>query len=141
MQPVDNELNSCPALQNPPALLLVENEVLIRRASARYFRMRGFQVFEAASVDEAEGFFIAGVAIDLVFSDIKLGPRDGAELARWIGLHFPEVPVILTSGAFARPAMEVDCTHDVEFIEKPYELAVLERRIRSLLTRREAVGP
>jgi DNA-binding NtrC family response regulator len=141
MHPVYNELKSSPASQKPTMLLLVENEVLIRRGTARYLRLRGFEVLEATSVDEAEGFFTAGVAIDIVFSDIKLGPRDGVELARWIGSHFPQVPVILTSGVPSPLPAAEDCSHIVEFIEKPYSPLAVEQRIQALVPRRDAVGP
>jgi DNA-binding NtrC family response regulator len=137
----DDDLNSPPAAQKP-VLLLVEDEVLIRCDLGDYMRECGFVVLEAASVDEAEAFFTAGIAIDAVFSDIRLlGARDGVELARWIGCHFPEVPVILTSGVHrALGAAKARCANIVDFIDKPYDPLVVEQRVRALIARRDAVG-
>ncbi len=138
----DDDLNSSPASQKP-VLLLVEDEVLIRFDLADYLRECGFMVLEAASVGDAEAFFTAGLAIDVVFSDIRLlGPRDGVALARWVGSHFPEVPVILTSGVrSALRAAEGACGHIGDFIDKPYDPVVVEQRIRALIARRDAAGP
>jgi DNA-binding NtrC family response regulator len=143
MRPERNDdLNPSPASQKP-AVLLVEDEVFIRLALADHLRECGFTVLEAASVDEAKAFFTEGMAIDLVFSDIKLlGPSDGIELAVWIGSHFPEVPVILTSGVqSALRAAEAACAHIGDFIDKPYEPVAVEQRIRALIARRADVGP
>jgi DNA-binding NtrC family response regulator len=137
----DDDLNSFPASQKP-VLLLVEDEVLIRFDLADYLRECGFMVLEAASVDEAEAFFTAGIAIDAVFSDIRLlGPRDGVELALWIGSHFPEVPVVLTSGVHrALGAAKARGAHIVDFIDKPYDPVAVAQRMRELVARRDVVG-
>jgi DNA-binding NtrC family response regulator len=137
----DDDLNSSSGPQKP-VLLLVEDEVLIRFDLADYLRECGFMVLEAASVDEAEAFFTAGIAIDVVFSDIRLlGPRDGVELAQWIGSHFPKVPVILTSGVHrALGAAKARSANIVDFIDKPYDPLVVEQRIRALVARRDVVA-
>jgi DNA-binding NtrC family response regulator len=137
----DDDHNSSPAVA--PVILLVEDEVLVRLDLADYLRRRGFTVLEASSVGEAEAVLTAGVAIDLVFTDINLlGPRDGVELAQWIQSHFPHVPVMLTSGMkSALLAAKVACAHVTDFITKPYDHAAVEQRIRALVGRRGAVGP
>src|ERR1700759_156180 len=80
-------------------ILVVEDEVLVRMNIADHLREQGFIVLEAATADEARSVLLAGVQIDLVFSDIMMpGPLDGAGLADWLVAHNPDVPIILASG-------------------------------------------
>ena len=66
-----------------PAVLVVEDEVLIRSAVAEYLRIAGNLVVEAANAAEAIAVFAAGVPIDVVFSDIHMpGTTDGLSRLR-----------------------------------------------------------
>src|SRR5262249_37516545 len=123
--------------QESVVILLVEDEVLIRFNLADFLRHRGFTVLEAATVDEAVAIFGAGVAVNLVFSDIHfLGPHSGVELGLWIGSYFPEGPVMLTSGVHsALQAAEAACPNVSIFVGKPYDYAALEWQMRMLLAR------
>jgi CheY-like chemotaxis protein len=68
-------------------VLLVEDEVLIRLGVAEHLREAGFNVVEAATATEAREIMLAGVAIDLVFSDINMpGELDGVGLAKWLSV-------------------------------------------------------
>lgn len=80
-------------------ILVVEDEVLVRMNIADHLREQGFIVLEAATADEARSVILAGVQVDLVFSDIMTpGPIDGAALTDWLVEHNPDVPIVLTSG-------------------------------------------
>jgi CheY-like chemotaxis protein len=116
-----------------PAILVVEDEVLIRSAVAEYLRIAGNLVVEAANAAEAIAVFAAGVPIDVVFSDIHMpGTTDGLSLARWVCDHHPGTRVVLTSGnADAARAAEVAEI----FFPKPYRTAEVAMRIRSLLAK------
>ena len=113
------------------AVLVVEDEILIRSAAAEFLRGAGYKVIEAANAVEAIAVFASRVQIDLVFSDINMpGSTDGVGLARWITDHHPGVQVILTSAiSQARRAGEIGAG----FLPKPYRLAEAVRRIGSLL--------
>jgi CheY-like chemotaxis protein len=115
----------------PPAILVVEDEILIRSAVAEFLRDAGYRVIEAADAAEAVAIFASGTQIDLVFSDINMpGPMDGVGLVRWIAGHHPGIQVILTSAiSHARSAAE----SGAGFLRKPYRLAEAARRIASLL--------
>ena len=114
-----------------PAVLVVEDEILIRSAVAEFLRGAGYRVIEAADAGEAVAVFASGTQIDLVFSDINMpGPMDGLRLARWIANHHPGIHVILTSAiGHARRAGQ----SGADFLSKPYRLAEAARRIASLL--------
>ena len=83
-----------------PAILVVENEILIRLAISDYLRECGFKVYEAGSSGEAIEIFQSNrAAIDLVFTDVRLPDgMDGFGLAQWVRQNRPGVRVILTSG-------------------------------------------
>ena len=72
-------------------ILVVEDEILIRRAVAEYLRISGYLVVEAANAAEAISVLAAEVPIDVVFSDIHVpGTMNGLGLARWVLHHCPD---------------------------------------------------
>jgi CheY-like chemotaxis protein len=113
------------------AVLVVEDEILIRAAVAEFLRGAGYRVIEAANAAEAVAVFASRTQVDLVFSDINMpGSMDGVGLGRWIADHHPSIQVILTSAiSQARRAWE----SGAGFLQKPYRLAEAARRIASLL--------
>ena len=115
------------------AVLVVEDEILIRAAVAEFLRGAGYKVMEAANAAEAVAVFASRTQVDLVFSDINMpGPMDGVDLGRWIADHHPGIHVILTSAiSHARRAGQ----SGAGFLPKPYRLAEAVRRIASLLNR------
>ena len=80
-------------------VLVVEDEVLVRLAVARYLRGRGFQVLEAANGAEAVAILSADIAVDVVCSHVQMpGDLNGFALARWVRCNRPSVQTLLTSG-------------------------------------------
>lgn len=119
------------------AILVVEDDVLIRLAIADYLRDCGYTVYEAGNVVEAQSVFNAALQVDLVFSDVQMpGDIDGFGLARWLRTHHPDVSVILTSGVARLAADAADLCNQAPFVEKPYDHGSIEQRIRSLLAGR-----
>jgi CheY-like chemotaxis protein len=114
-----------------PSVLVVEDEVLVRTVVAMYLRDCGFQVVEASNADEAIRVLEAGLAVDIVFSDVNMpGSMDGFALARWLRQKRPGLQLILTSGA---PQKAEDLGEHRPFLAKPYDHAALERQIRAML--------
>jgi len=69
---------------------------------AEFLRDCGYRVHEASNVAEATAELEAKFAIDLVFTDINLGPGpNGLELADWVLNNRPGVKVIVTTGEAA----------------------------------------
>src|SRR5689334_18510768 len=124
--------------ERSPILLVVEDEVLIRLAIAEHLRECGFTVVEAVSSEEAIAVMLSGVEVDLVFSDVQMpGEMDGVGLAQWLAVHYPELPVVLTSGAASAMSMAKAACAQVRFmVAKPYDHAVLTGRFHELLARR-----
>ncbi len=118
-----------------PAILVVEDEVLIRAAVSEFLRGCGYSVLEAGHAREAMAILGSGAAVDLVFTDICMpGEMDGIALGRWIDSTRPGLPVFLTSGdPHCRKAAE-DFAIGGTFFAKPYDLDELSRRIASALS-------
>ncbi len=102
--------------------MVVEDEILVRSATAEYLRGCGYVAVEAADASEAVAIIQSGTAIDLVFSDIEMPGSEamnGIGLVQWMARHRPLIPVILTSGR-RRSAAEVGAP--VMFLRKPYHM-------------------
>ena len=117
------------------AVLVVEDEALIRLVAVDALEEEGFTVFEAGSVLEAIAILSNHPEIDVVFSDVNLpGGPSGLDLARLIGLRYPGVAVLVTSGRCRIPAGELPV--GARFIAKPYRLEELAAGIKALMPER-----
>jgi DNA-binding response OmpR family regulator len=118
----------------PPSILVVEDDVLIRSVVSMFLRDCGFQVVEAGTADEAIRVLEAGIAVDIVFSDVNMpGSLDGVGLAKWLRRERPGLRIILTSGVPRQASEAGELFEHGPFLAKPYDHAELERRIRALL--------
>lgn len=115
-------------------VLVVEDEDLVRMPIAEYLRDCGYHVLEAGDAREAIGLVDAGDPVDLVFSDVRMpGNMDGFGLARWMHEHYPEVPVLLTSGF--NNSRDSAGLEEVRVIRKPYSQTQVADRIRHMIDR------
>ena len=121
----------------PPCILVVEDEPLVRFPLAEALREIGATVAEAASGDEAWALLQAGTDVDLVFTDHRMpGSMTGVQLADRIRQHFPDIPVLITSGFMGSKAQEV------RIISKPYDVLEISRLLvdTALNARRNRTG-
>jgi CheY-like chemotaxis protein len=124
----------------PSTIVIVEPEILVRMVIASYLRDCGYRVLEGITAADVMTVLRSGQKIDVVFSEVRLrGKTDGFGLARWVRAHYPEVDVILTTGA-ARAADQAGCLCEDGPLEKPYHPREIVRRI-SLLTERRRMAP
>jgi CheY-like chemotaxis protein len=81
------------------AVLVAEDEPLVRFFLVDVFEDAGFDVIAVNSADEAVLQFERGVTVDVAVSDIEMaGKLDGIGLARWLRENHPSVGVVLISG-------------------------------------------
>lgn len=112
------------------SILMVEDNTEVRLMGATLLQDAGFEVYEAAAAEEALALIHAGLAFDLLFTDIVIpGAMDGVALAAEVRRLRPGIPVLLTTGWADR----ADDHGDLDLIGKPYRSAELTRKIRALL--------
>jgi two-component system cell cycle sensor histidine kinase/response regulator CckA len=124
------------------AILVVDDDALIRLTLSDYLQDQGFKVLEAATGDEALAIMAApGFLVDLVFTDVMMpGLTDGLALANWIGENQPEIPVIVTSGDKDKVAGAKEAGDSFHFVPKPYDLEELATQIRRTLDKRSTAS-
>jgi DNA-binding NtrC family response regulator len=117
-------------------ILVVEDELIIGEMAAEALTDAGYEVFKAASAEEAE-VILRDVSVDVLFTDIDLGGRDGFELARTALSLQPLLSVVFTSGR-SRICHGLCETMGVPFLAKPYRLAevveTVERALKVVTT-------
>ncbi|MDB5506661.1 MAG: CckA [Devosia sp.] len=116
-------------------ILLVEDEESVRAFSARALKVTGYEVFEAASGEEAlEILDELNDQIDLMISDVVMPEMDGPHLLIEIRKRLPDLKVIFVSG-YAEESVRKDIEDDrsVEFLPKPYSLDQINTKVKDVL--------
>lgn len=114
------------------AILVVEDETLVRMLGMDVLADAGFDVLEAADADEALTILKSHDDVQLLFSDIDMpGSMDGLELARLVHQRWPEIRLLLTSGHHQLPPEALP--DDGRFVRKPWTREVLIEKIRTAL--------
>ncbi len=120
------------AARASPAVLLVDDEILIRLTTAEQLRADGMTVMEAVNAEEAMVVLESGVQVDLVLTDVRMpGPMDGLALARLIRSRWPRLKLIVYSAEDQTSA--IDARTADAFVRKPHDDLALTRLIRQLL--------
>lgn len=122
-------------VQPRPAVLLVEDEAVIRELLAIEFEDAGFEVHDAANADEALSL-LDGLSFGVVVTDLRMpGTIDGTGLIQWMRCHRADVPVVVTSGHAAVAAMgEIGVPQEL-VVAKPYRAADVVALVGGLLER------
>ena len=125
-----------------PAILVVEDEVLIRFVISDYLRECGFKVYEAATAVEAIEILESNKAsVDLMFTDIRLpGEMNGFALAQWARKNRPGVPVLLTSGDSKKSEAAKELCENEPFFAKPYDIQLVVAQIRTMIDAKARKG-
>jgi CheY-like chemotaxis protein len=114
------------------AILIVEDEPLLRMDAVDSLRESGFTVFEASHADEAIALLERYDDIKVVFTDIHMpGSMDGLKLAHYVRGRWPPVKLIVTSGV-AMPRAE-DMPLGTTFVGKPYRLEKVMDHLREMI--------
>lgn len=116
------------------SILLVDDQDLLREAVAEYLAMQGYLVKCAANGTEAMQMLEQGLRPDLLICDVMLPDIRGGGLVREANLLLPELKVLFVSG-YAREIVMSEIG-DGEFLQKPFRLDVLARRVQGLLAER-----
>jgi PAS domain S-box-containing protein len=116
-------------------ILVVEDEASIRSLAREILEGQGYAVLEAPGAEEAlrRAAEHAG-PIHLLLTDVVMPGKSGVDLARdLLGLR-PGLRVVYMSG-YADRAVQADAP-GVAFVQKPFDPALLARRVRATLDQR-----
>jgi DNA-binding NtrC family response regulator len=114
----------CATLEASPIhVLVVEDDLMVGAVAAEALEEAGFVVLSAASAEEAE-IILRQETIDVLFTDIDLGGRDGCDLAHRALKAQPDLPVVLASGRLRR-CHATRIPVGAAFLAKPYRLSHL----------------
>jgi DNA-binding NtrC family response regulator len=103
------------------AVLVVEDEAVIRMLLVDALEDAGFSVIEAEGADPAMVELINHPEIGVVITDIRMpGSVDGLGLAAWMRKNRPDVPIIITSGFSTSPDAAAINPAIVRIVAKPY---------------------
>jgi two-component system cell cycle sensor histidine kinase/response regulator CckA len=130
--PVENT----PPCRGTETLLLVEDEVSVRRLTASILRNCGYVVHEAS--DGLEGLQLISSdqspKFDLIISDIIMPRMGGKELIENIRLRLPEMKVLFISGYTDDALADQGALGPgIAFQEKPFSPRQLAKRVRAVL--------
>jgi len=120
-------------MSNKIAVLVVEDEMIIRMDIADHLSEEGYEVFEAGTADEAIAVLESEPSIRLLFTDIDMpGSMDGLNLAAAVRDRWPLVRIVVTSGH--RMVVVADIPAGGVFLSKPYGHDAVCASFRELLS-------
>ena len=120
--------DAVPAIGRRLRVLLIDDEELVRTATAEMIRELGHSVVEASGAAEALAQLDRGLGVDVVVTDYKMPGIDGGELARRIAQTHPDTPVLLITG-YAGPAHDM---MDLPRLAKPFGQAEIATALAGL---------
>ena len=114
-------------------ILVVEDNIPLRRVAVRQLREAGYSVLEAKNGSEALTQ-LRFTKVDVLFTDIVMrGDVDGLELARSAKNRQPSLGVILTTG-FPESTLQKNIgSAKFRVLSKPYRMGALLRIVREVL--------
>ncbi|MCB9562506.1 MAG: response regulator [Kofleriaceae bacterium] len=116
----------------PGAILLVEDEPVVRALAARLLRTAGHEVVEAADAAAALAVLEGRHDFALLLTDVVMPGMSGVALAAEVGRRYPEMARLLMSGY----AEGLPGHADIELVAKPYSAEVLLARVAAALAQR-----
>jgi len=142
LQPRDDNL---PTQPRRATIMLVDDEELVRTATAEMLRDMGHTVIEAETGAAAIACIKAGEQIDLLITDYLMPGMRGSELAEELRRRNPELPVLLMTGyanlakgeavglpRLAKPFRESDLAREVSNLLTPPTPAERRKHIKSV---------
>ncbi len=117
-------------------VMLIEDETPVRAFAARALKLRGYQVVEAASGEEAlEILADPDLAIDVIVSDVVMPGMDGPACVMEARKMRPDVKVVFVSG-YAEDSLRrsIDGVGECMFLPKPFSLNELTAKVKECVS-------
>ena len=131
-------------LPSRATILVVDDEVALRRILVRQLRNEGYTVLEAGyGLEALEVARNSPEPIDLVLSDIVMPGMIGTELAQRLLAEHPDIQVVLMSAHVVDELARPDRRWNVPVLRKPFEggkmLAMVQLMLNTPPSRFEAL--
>ena len=121
-----------------PAVLVVEDEALIRELVAETLRDAGLSVIEAPDADGALVLLNHFDTVSVLLTDIRMpGSMDGVDLARLVRARRPDIKIVFLSSHIFDPATLTCCD---AFVAKPFDTRNLFAQLDHLLPHASSPG-
>jgi PAS domain S-box-containing protein len=120
-------------------VLVVEDDDRVREVTLKRVEALGYVAEEATSAAGARARLMLG-GVDIVLSDIVMkGAMDGVDLARWMSVNQPTVPIVLATAFPGGPGYaELRRTRSAFALLKPYSRKALAAALSRELSRARA---
>jgi two-component system cell cycle sensor histidine kinase/response regulator CckA len=127
------------SVQNPAppsgTVLLVDDELMIRRLGARILEKAGYRVIIAG--DGAEGVDIyrqRAAEIDVTILDMNMPGMDGVETMTRLKAEFPNIKVLISTGhSMDGELKRMQCEGTFGLLQKPYRADDLREKVREAM--------
>jgi PAS domain S-box-containing protein len=134
-----NQVNQLPVAARRPSMgetvLVVEDEIDLRKMIVRALERVGYRVLEATGGEQALALVEGSDSkLDLLITDVVMPGIRGTEVAQKLSQSEPELKVLYMSG-YTDNAMfhQKLLGADVAFIQKPFTLEALEQKVADML--------
>ena len=124
--------------RSPHAVLIVEDDQLLRLLTVQILEQAGFEAVQAENADEAVAILETRSDIAVLLTDIDMpGSMDGVKLAHAVRNRWPPIKIIVVSSR----VIDRDLPTDSHFYVKPYHAEKVMSEICSLLGREPELRP
>jgi two-component system, response regulator PdtaR len=122
-------LNKSASAALSTAILIVDDEPLVRAADVCLFEDAGFRVIPARNGEEAMALLEANGDVKLLFTDVDLpGAIDGLALAWSVRDRWPHIGILVASGQWTLQPDELPAGS--RFYRKPYNTKIVVMHAR-----------
>ncbi len=111
------------------AILVVEDEPLVRKVAEEALATRGYEVLTASSGEEALAILAGRGDVALMLADVAMPGMEGTELAAAASAAHPRLRIVLTTGFGPRSTEGFDWP----VLTKPYLIEQLEQTVGAML--------
>ena len=119
-----------------PTILIVDDELSIRKTLGILLKSEGYHALEAANLDQAK-HLLQTEAIDLVMTDLRLGQENGMDLLSWLRANGSEVEsVIMTAYGSIENAVTAMKLGAYDYLTKPINPDELLLRVNKVLEKK-----
>ncbi|MDB5461171.1 MAG: histidine kinase [Caulobacteraceae bacterium] len=115
------------------AILVVEDEALVRMLVVQTLEEAGYDVHEAAEARAAMTVLQSDGVIDLMVTDLGLPGVNGKQLAEQARGHKPELKILFMTGYADSTLVDGALPAGIDLITKPFDLDDLAAKAGALL--------